>query len=410
MVKNKKLILHLGPVRTSTTYIYSVLLANDLINKTVCINIPHAQTQLYRDLEQQAAWINSNLPLFKIFQFCAEVKEDQSFIKMVNHSTQGHFLSPRLNSEKFSDLLEFWLNRLFEQPFNPAHSISTQEINKWNNTTNGWAKRDLMNNQITHHDLNAFTQILPPNLAQTYSDITLRTATQQDKEAMLDPDIPLLVCVPLLVTSKMLWARRAFGVGGYEKNSMTDQWDVSRFNGTVHQESVTQSIPHYQQWLKQIIHALCERFEQVTVCVGQRDPAERMNSYHRYVKRAFTDTQYAMITDSIQHNSYSHSEPEYLRSWIDSQLKFHADLPIISTLFDCELPHNCELTVANHDELNTASALNDFVSCVPNTRLNLRVNRNSTRFTNRAAPQIHSVWQQLNDSAYQTITEWQKNQ
>lgn len=410
MVKNKKLILHLGPARTSTTYLYSVLMANDLINKTVCINIPHAQTQLYRDLEQQVTMMDDPQLLFKVYQFCAEVKEDQSFTKIVNHSTHGHMLSPKLDSEKFSDLLEFWLNRLFEQPINPSHSANKDEIHRWNNTTHGWAKRDLMNNQISHHDLSEFSKLLPPQLAQTYSDISLRTATQRDKEVMMDPQIPLLVCLPTLTTSRMLWQHKGVGVGGYVKNSMSGQWDVSRFNGTVHQDSVTQCIPQYQQWLKQIIHALCERFEQVTVCVGQRDPAERMNSYHRYVKRAFTDTQFAMITDSIQHHSYSHSEPEYLRSWIDSQLKFHADLPIISTLFDCELPHNCELTVANHDELNTATELNNFVSCVPNTRLNLSVNRNSISHTAPLEVPTHSVWQQLNNSAYQTIALWQKNQ
>ena len=157
MVKNKKLILHLGPARTSTTYLYSVLMANDLINKTMCINIPHAQTQLYRDLEQQVTMMDDPRLLFKAYQFGAEVKEDQSFTKIVNHSTHGHMLSPKLDSEKFSDLLEFWLNRLFEQPINPSHSANKDEIHRWNNTTHGWAKRDLMNNQISHHNLSEFS-------------------------------------------------------------------------------------------------------------------------------------------------------------------------------------------------------------------------------------------------------------
>ena len=362
-MKKHSIILHLGPCRTSTTYLFNLLLHNNQLNNTVQMNVPQCQIELLQ-------WcLAQNIPhddglMGSVYMLANNIKEDPSVNSLYSHTSTGHPLGPQTPDPIIHSAIDAWLNRMgkAKQVFKLVGS-SVQRA------------RPTLNNRL-HADTHNSQQHIPwlakqLNYPNQPSDHTLLHGTQLDK---LSTQLPIVAFAPTLTN------------GGMFTNNA--QYSVQTTTTT---EQLQASIPHKQQVLLWFIDALSTQFEHVELLLGLRDPSQRMSSWLKHLDNLNIMPQHTDVHSYTEHN------PELMRQWIDSQLKLYSDYPILSVLADANLPHNVKLTTYEHNNFNIEHIFPQLSNDV-----NMSVGKLSSSHSD-INPQLNPSWCKLNQCAVERL-------
>jgi len=349
----KQLILHLGPTRTSTTYLFNLLLHNNQFGVSTQMNIPRSQIQLLQ-------WVLSrklphNHPLTgSIYMLANNIKEDPSVNRLYAHSTTGHPLHSQTENPHIDSVIQLWLNRLNNHTLdiNPQHYSVTHNCQQhipWLST-----------------QLNYPHSVEPNTLLWGDCDDTLS-------------DLPIVAFAPTLTN------------GGMFTNEQ--QYTVKHHTTTA---QLIECVPHRQHKLITFVNALSRNFHSVQLLIGLRNPTERMHSWINHLSAVLKPSEVEQLIQLVKQHSYTNTHSQQMRNWIDHQFKLYSDYPILSTLTQQTLPDNVQLTTYHHH--TPTQQLFPHIS----TELNTSVPTLSSKPTERI--QLNSAWCELNDTAYNQLS------
>ena len=310
MIKKHSLILHLGPCRTSTTYLFNLLLYNNQLGNSTQMNIPRSQIELTQWIAQQKLSTNplQNDLAGNIYMLMNNIKEDPSVNLLYDHTTTGHPLGVQTPQHNIDEVIQLWLNRL-----KLRHTITDLPYRLYNVTHNNQTQIDWLAEQL-----------------QSPHKLNLDTYTWGDRKDYLNYDSPIIAFAPTLCH------------GGMFQNL---QYSVTETTTT---GDILNSIPHRQYKLRLFIDALSRNFDSVTVLVGMRDPTERIHSWLNHLQKVTA----APMAESISDHSFTTPNPQTMRRWINQQLHIYSDMPTLQTLTEHETPHNVTVQTYHNDQID----------------------------------------------------------
>lgn len=364
-MKKHSIILHLGPCRTSTTYLFNVLLHNNQLGRSVQMNIPHSQIEFLQ-------WVLAqNLPQDhphwgSIYMLANNIKEDPSVNRLYNQVNTAHPLGPHRTNPQLKSLVHSWLHRLEK----PNTKLSLR---------GGRLVRTLPTVNPRHHDVTHNSQQdsywLMDRLNYPHAPAQHQFTMGAHSDA-LSEHLPIVVFAPTLTNGGMFTQDAQYSV-----------------NTTTSTDELISTVPHKQQCLTEFIHSLSECVQQLTIVIGLREPTERCISWLKHLDNFPT----SLLPNNINSDSYTEQNSELMRQWIDSQLKLYSDYPILSVLAQTELPHNVKLKTYEHHSVNAHTIFPGI-----SDRLNTTVNKLSSG-SKQLNAELNHKWIQLNNNAVEKL-------
>lgn len=353
-MKKHSLILHLGPCRTSTTYLFNVLLHNNQLNHSTQMNIPHSQIELYKWISQQKFPLD-HPNAGSIYRLANNIKEDPSVNTLYSHTTTGHPLGPQTADAGIHTAIDTWLNRLQTQ-----YTAQDLPHRLW---------------QLTHNHQGDMITWLCKQLNAPHQH-TSDTFTWGHESEVLHSDLPIVAFAPTLCH------------GGMFENP---QYSVQQTTST---DDILHSIPHRQHKLRLFVNALSTKFHSVQLLIGLRDPTERINSWLNHLN----NLNVMPPSESISAVSYTHSDAQLMRQWINSVLHIYSDMPTLAGLWYKPLPHNVTINTYHHNSIELNSIFPHISDTLNTNQPTLSSNTDNTH-------QLNESLLQCNYDAYHTMSQ-----
>ena len=336
-----KLILHLGPTRTGTTYIWRLIVENNLLDK-VKLNIPSEQIRLLHYLRSELDENNVSL-----IQFEGAIKEDQTLIELINECNSKHPSEKTLDVDRWNKFFYWWFHKI--------DNISNKSaIGNQLNIITPYATSNLLDN---------FKELEKQLYQQNFRNDTLTWGLPSDYKNFTNNPAPQLLILPNLVLCELGWQHVNKGVGGFQSGSLgRGQTDVSRYNGVVTVDDMIKWIPYRQTLLLDVINQLSLHYDQVVLCTVLRDPVERIQSWVS-IKQSFVqhESRLADTIHGIADSSCNSDNVDVMHNWMNNIMTTYFDYPVLSSLFTNKLPDNVTVRVMQYTDLNSAEQLNRFM-------------------------------------------------
>jgi len=339
-----KLILHLGPTRTGTTYIWRLIVENNLLDK-VKLNIPSEQIRLLHYLRSELDENNVSL-----IQFEGAIKEDQTLIELINVCNSKHPGEKTLDVDRWNKFFYWWYHKIDNISNINAQSAIGNQLN-------------IITPYATSNLLDHFKELEKQLYQQNFRNDTLTWGLPSDYKNFTNNPAPQLLILPNLVLCELGWQHVNKGVGGFQSGSGgRGQFDVSRYNGVVTVDDMIKWIPYRQKLLQDVITQLSLCYDQVVLCTVLRDPVERIQSWVS-IKQSFVQHE-SRLADTIQgiaDSSCNSDNGDVMRNWMNNIMTTYFDYPVLSSLFTNKLPDNVTVRVMQYTDLNSAEQLNRFM-------------------------------------------------
>ena len=338
-----KLILHLGPTRTGTTYIWRLLTENDMLFNKVKLNIPSEQIRL---LNYARTRLQAGDP--GLYQLEHGIKEDHTLIDLINAANSSHPSEKKLNIDRWNKLFYWWKLKL--------NNIRDSAYNQIGN------KLNVITPFSTSNPLNCFPE-LEKELLEQFDNNTLIWGLPEDYENFINNPSPQLLMSLNLVLQDRSWANVQQGVGGFQRGNIgSSQFDVTRYNGTVTVDDLIEWIPARQQLLLDVIEQLSLHYDELVLCIALRDPVQRIQSWISFLKtRAEFNPSIKNIITGLDQHSCQTDNPDIMRNWINNIISTYLDYPVLSSLFTNKLPDTVTVRTILHSDLNTPEKLHNFL-------------------------------------------------
>ena len=297
----KKLMLHVGPGRTGTTWLWDTIIKNKLYNQTVKVN--HSKNfleyvhklltyqtedpQTQKLMQKATLAINlatkEDLPMYIMNQFCRQGPIDQSV----------------LDKQKYAECCELFGDRLWQS------SSRSQDMTEWNKwySSHSIQQASLICSYMglltvmdqVGHIIPHLTDHLPDHTPYIGSEmnskhIALKMGLWENDLDWKQSDLWELRLVPN-------WSRlegahhpddseRTVLSGNMQQGAW--RFPVQRFNGEASVDHYLNTwLPSQQQFTLDCVHSLCAQYDQVVVVVGLRNVQQQQHSHNTLMSRVF---------------------------------------------------------------------------------------------------------------------------
>ena len=362
-MKGTPLILHIGPARTGTTYLWELMIARGLVNSKVRFNIPALTLKLVKKLMELTDKPvedskYANLPIGELSHYAGVlIKETKSFqrtgfdslyadgcehCQLAGHPTDFCTVPQcgiGFNKDYFHDALTQWHNHL-----NDEHSgLSTKRMT--------YAGIDPMITMPFTHLKHAY----PEALAEfTRYNIQFGDHGHEDEHK----DLPLMLFNHL---GPVWWPARRMDtrpgrVEGLELTEWAEQ-QLSHYPAKDRAKAYCDIIvPELNNIMLQYIEALAEHYSELIIVAGHRDGEEHLGSLAKLYRptQSISDKLIKELDFDIKD---FHNGPEPMMHTKGIQL-YSGGYIMIDTIFNSSLPDNVSLRMYDTNKLHDPVYLN----------------------------------------------------
>jgi hypothetical protein len=391
-------MLHLGPARTGTTWLWDLIIDNKLYNKTVKINQSQHWLDFIHNIRSATPQTDQQKQLLDFSAFTLNIitKEDVAMFLMFQQCLlPGGVRGAVLDKEKFIQNEQLYRNRLARQC----------ELGTWENIKQWINHLPIQQSSLVHTA--PFMSPVTEGYKWAMPEVTSHISDQRIKEhdhsvyhalRAADPELDHDWEQRDLWEIRLVPAWRRLGAleisPGSQMHAVDDsprtfvsengylgllRFNVDWANGEASiDDYFTNWLPAEQQQLKDQIECLCSQYDKVKVVIGLRDPRARYLSqmgmqsrvFHTKIigdargpkyqsppdieqKLEFAEHNDIRITSLMNH--HRNNLTNALRDEIRAFYRLCANTASYSQfdkLIDDELPHNCELVAYETERLN----------------------------------------------------------
>ena len=390
---SRNLMLHVGPPRVGTTWLWDLIINNKLYNSTVKLNHSHNQLEFLHKVNTATPQNDQQRDLLAVYQFAINMcmKEDLPMYS-INQQCMVPGTGPRgavLDRDKYIEMEQLFRNKL---------SISSQfetsrELMQWYSKLTPQHSSIVNSYAALAPMIQAFHSVMP----HTTDHVSTERITNYENniynaikfgEPGVDSDweqrdVWELRMVPnwcrLEAPHQLDDAPRTVLTSDPQMGCM--RYNVDKFNGTASVEDyITNWLPAQQQYVLDCVNALSSQYDRVIVIIGLRDPTEQYVSrlnlasrvfHHKIMrspqaaKRRSEQLQYASVHDirihslmNMHRNSISNASRDAVRYYYHNCVtqSTYAQLRRLSEPHS--VPVNCEIRTYHQHLLSDSDYVN----------------------------------------------------
>ena len=323
---SRNLMLHVGPARVGTTWLWDLIIQNKLYNSTVKLNHSQAHLDFLHNVNTAEPQTEQQMQLLAAYQFALNMsmKEDLPMYS-ISQQCMVPGTGPRgavLDTKKYCELEQLFRNRL---------SLACEHADtlmQWYSGLTPQHNSIVNSYAATAAIVQAFHSVMP----ETTSHVCAQRAQQlgiynaiKFGDAVHDSDweqrdVWELRLVPnwrrLEAAHNLDDAPRTVASNDVQLGCL--RFNVDQFNGTASMEDyLTNWLPAEQQYVLDQVNSLCSQYDKVIVVIGLRDPTEQ------YVSRLNLSSR--MFHHRIMRNpQLSKRKPEQLEYAAQHDIRIHS--------------------------------------------------------------------------------------
>ena len=334
-----KLYIHLGAPRTATSYLWDLVIRNDLHHNTVRLNTANELIRFTQHLNSLAPIRCANpQAVTRMQQFISlAVKEDQTFLNLLSYVNSGHPSQMKFNSDMWHKLYPRWQNKF--------HSDTKKTIDQLGN------RADIISSH-TGYDFVHSMEYLTGEQFGDYSSQLITWGDDKDWQLQSQADIPQLLIIPQYIRPGEI-----FGINKNLQYATPKQYSVAQYENTITVQDLIDAVRGRAEFTQQLIEHLSGYWDEVTVLIGIRDAASRIIS-HTTLYRHHAELIAQSQTDSPEaaqqflnnwsqfeqqqnqhHNSYHNTNPQAIRDYI-ANMSHYLEYPTLDLVTDKTYPSN----------------------------------------------------------------------